>query len=72
MKTQLKTTIHWKEVIIWSLLGIFLFFAALAIWYWAYVWLPQKESRALKAHFDNIERQYRLLHPQTQTDAKEL
>jgi len=50
--------IHWERVL-WSVLATSLFACAgILIWYWVAVWLPQKESEAMRLHLDQMAIRY--------------
>lgn len=49
-----------SRVVFGVFVGCALFMIIFSLWYWAYVWLPQKESRAMQAHFKTVEKQWLL------------
>jgi uncharacterized iron-regulated membrane protein len=49
-----------SRVVFGVFVGCALFAIVFSLWYWAYVWLPQKESRAMQAHFKTVEKQWLL------------
>jgi len=51
--------ISWVRIIIATVVVLAFMAAASGIWYWVYVWLPQKENQAMKVHFDAIEQRLR-------------
>lgn len=52
--------LRWSHVVFGVFVGCALFAIVFSLWYWAYVWLPQKESRAMQAHFKTVEKQWLL------------
>lgn len=59
-RTVSRASIHWPRVTVGIVVGAILLAAAFAVWYWLAVWLPQKESRAMRVYFENFLRQQEL------------
>jgi len=52
--------IRWWDVFWGVVIGIIVLGGVFALWYWAEIWLPQKESRAMQQHFEIVEEQWLL------------
>ena len=52
--------INWKNIAVFTAIGLFIMAIGFGLWYWVYIWLPGQESRAMKAYFETIEKRYLL------------
>jgi len=51
--------ISWVRITIATVVVLAFMVVATGIWYWVYIWLPQKENRAMQVYFDAIEQRLR-------------